>query len=183
MRTVLTASSLLTPLEQVSDPVLVIEDGRIARVSSRQAMPIPGGAQVQNFPGAVLAPGLVDIHIHGGECQDVMSAGASELEQFERFLARQGVTSYFPTTVTAPIDKTAVALERLAAAIETVSARGREGSLRAQPLGIHMEGPFLSHAKRGVHPPDQLQAPSLEVFDHLWQAARGKVSLMTVAPE
>jgi len=183
MRTVLTASSLLTPLEQVSDPVLVIEDGRIARVSSRQAMPIPGGAQVQDFPGAVLAPGLVDIHTHGGAGQDVMSAGASELEQFERFLARQGVTSYFPTTVTAPIDKTAVALERLAAAIETVSARGREGSLRAQPLGIHMEGPFLSHAKRGVHPPDQLQAPSLEVFDHLWQAARGKVSLMTVAPE
>ena len=183
MKTVLTASSLLTPLEQIPDPVLVMEDGRIAKVGSRQAMEIPAGAQVQDFPKAVLAPGMVDIHIHGGAGHDVMTAGASELEHFERFLARQGVTSYFPTTVTAPIDKTAVALERLAAAIETVSARRREGSLRAQPLGIHLEGPFLSHAKRGVHPPDQLQAPSLEVFDHLWQAARGTVSLMTVAPE
>ncbi len=163
--------------------MLVIENGRIAQVSSRQAIDIPAGAQVHDFPGAVLAPGLVDIHIHGSAGHDVMTAGASELEHFERFLARQGVTSYFPTTVTAPIDKTAVSLERLAAAIETVSERSREGSLRAQPLGIHLEGPFLSHAKRGVHPPDQLQAPSLEIFDHLWQAARGKVSLMTVAPE
>ncbi len=183
MKTVLTASSLLTPLESVAHPMLVIEDDRVAEVTSREAMEVPAGANVQDFPGAVLAPGLVDIHIHGGAGHDVMNASASELEHFERFLARRGVTSYFPTTVTAPIDRIAVALERLAAAIETVSARRREGSLRAQPLGIHLEGPFLSHAKRGVHPPDQLQAPSLELFDHLWQAARGKVSLMTIAPE
>ena len=85
--------------------------------------------------------------------------------------------------MTAPLDDTYVALDRLAAAIETTSARKRNGSLRAQPLGIHLEGPFLSHAKRGVHPAEHLLAPSLEVFDRLWQAARGKVSLMTVAPE
>jgi N-acetylglucosamine-6-phosphate deacetylase len=85
--------------------------------------------------------------------------------------------------VTASLDETLVALDRLAAAIETASARRRDGSLRAQPLGVHLEGPVLSHAKRGVHPTEHLLAPSLEVFERMWQAARGKISLMTVAPE
>ncbi|MGZ4827052.1 MAG: amidohydrolase family protein, partial [Terriglobales bacterium] len=179
----MTASALLTPLERIEQPLIVIEDGQIARVSSRQLSEIPAGTEVRDFPDGVLAPGLIDLHIHGGAGHDVMTANAGALEDFERALVRHGVTSYFPTTVTAPLDATSVALERLASAIETVSARSRDGSLRAQPLGIHLEGPFISHAKRGVHPPHHLQAPSLEIFDHLWQAARGKVSIMTVAPE
>jgi N-acetylglucosamine-6-phosphate deacetylase len=170
-------------LERISRPVLVIEDGAIAQVTSRDHSEVPAGAQVRDFPGAILAPGFIDIHIHGGAGHDVMAANAAALEEIERSLAKHGVTSYFPTTVTAPLDDTYVALDRLAAAIETTSARKRNGSLRAQPLGIHLEGPFISHAKCGVHPTEHLQAPSLEVFDRLWQAARGKISLMTVAPE
>src|SRR5262249_41960521 len=53
----------------------------------------------------------------------------------------------------------------------------------AQPLGIHLEGPFLSRACRGVHPPENLIVPTLSVFDRLWQAARGHIRLMTIAPE
>jgi N-acetylglucosamine-6-phosphate deacetylase len=183
VRTVLTASALLTPLERISRPVLVIEDGVIAQVTARDHSEVPAGAQVRDFPGAVLAPGFIDIHIHGGAGHDVMTANAAALEEIERFLVKHGVTAYFPTTVTARLDDTYVALDRLAAAIETTSARKRNGSLRAQPLGIHLEGPFLSHAKRGVHPGEHLLAPSLEVFERLWQSARGKISVMTVAPE
>ena len=183
MKTVLTASALLTPLEQIAAPMLVIEDGVIAQVTSRSDSEVPAGAEVRDFPGALLAPGLVDIHIHGGAGHDVMTADAGALQQMEQFLAKHGVTGYFPTTVTALLDETLVALDRLAAAIETASARRRDGSLRAQALGVHLEGPFLSHAKRGVHPTEHLLAPSLEVFERMWQAARGKVSLMTVAPE
>ena len=50
-------------------------------------------------------------------------------------------------------------------------------------MGIHLEGPFLSHKRRGVHPPENLVEPTLEVFDRLWQAARGHVRMMTIAPE
>ena len=82
--------------------------------------------------------------------------------------------------MTASLDVTLSALERLADAIE---AAEKNGVGRAQPLGIHLEGPFLSHAKRGVHPPEDLMQPSLGAFDKLWQAARGHVRMITIAPE
>ncbi len=184
MNTVFTAEQAFTPTEIISKARVVVEDGRIVSVGAREAIELPAGAREISFGDNVLAPGFVDIHIHGGAGHDVMNASAGELAAVERALAKRGVTSYFPTTVTAPLDATCIALERLAAAIETADANlACHGEQRARPLGIHLEGPFLSHARRGVHPPQHLKEPSLEIFDRLWQAARGKVSVMTVAPE
>jgi N-acetylglucosamine-6-phosphate deacetylase len=134
-----------------------------------------------DFPDAVLVPGYIDLHIHGGAGYDVMSADDGGLIAIETHLARHGVTGYLPTTVTAPVDETLWALERLADGIEKSHHRPEEG--RAQALGIHLEGPFLSHAKRGVHPPKHLQPPSLELFERFWQAARGHIRILTIAPE
>ena len=181
MNTVITAEHAFTPAGIVRNARVVIEDGRISAVGSRDGVEIPAGSLEVDLGANILAPGFIDIHIHGGAGYDVMQASANELAAMERALATCGVTSYFPTTVTAPIDDTCVALERLAAAIETAEAR--EPGLRAQPLGVHLEGPFISHSKRGVHPPQYLLEPSVEIFDRLWQAARGNVSLMTLAPE
>jgi N-acetylglucosamine-6-phosphate deacetylase len=184
MKTIITAGKAFTPTGTISNALLAVEDGRIVAVAPREAMEVPAGARVVDFGDNILAPGFVDIHIHGGAGHDVMQASADELAAVERSLAARGVTSYFPTTVTAPLDATYVALERLSAAVETADDRlSRNGGLRAQPLGMHLEGPFISHARRGVHPPENLQEPSLEIFDRMWQAARGKVSIITVAPE
>src|SRR5262249_44272645 len=88
-----------------------------------------------------------------------------------------------PTTVTAPLDQTLSALERLANAVESAERDQSTDDLRTCPAGIHIEGPFISHIRRGVHPPKNLLPPSLDVFEHLWQAARGQIRLMTIAPE
>ena len=106
------------------------------------------------------------------------------MPHLNKFLTTHGVTGYFPTTVAAPLDQTCAALERLADAIEAAQVPRADGDAsQARPLGIHLEGPFLSHKRRGVHPPEYLVEPTLEVFERLWQAARGHVRMMTIAPE
>jgi N-acetylglucosamine-6-phosphate deacetylase len=183
MKTVFTARSLYTPLEEVLDPLVFVEDGLITGVTSRTGHEIPAGARLVDFTGAILVPGFVDIHIHGAAGLDVMLASATEWPRLGKFLAAHGVTGYFPTTVAAPLDQTCAALERIADAIEAASKPAANGDVAAQPLGIHLEGPFLSHKRRGVHPPENLIAPTPQIFERLWQAARGHVSVMTIAPE
>jgi N-acetylglucosamine-6-phosphate deacetylase len=183
MKTVFTASSLYTPLEEVERPLLFVEDGTITAVSSQSRSDTPSNVSVIDFGDAVIVPGFVDIHIHGGAGLDVMLASAAELPRLGKFLATHGVTGYFPTTVAASLDHTYTSLDRLANAIEAAKSAANGDGVQARPLGIHLEGPFLSHKRRGVHPPEYLVAPTLEIFDRLWLAARGHVRMMTVAPE
>ncbi|HEX3740549.1 MAG TPA: N-acetylglucosamine-6-phosphate deacetylase [Terriglobales bacterium] len=175
-----TSKVLYTPLQKIEDAVLSVENGAIVSVTSRNHAEAASNKAVTDFGDCAIVPGFFDIHIHGGVNCDVMRGSADEMKKLETFLARHGVTSYLPTTVTASQDATLSALERLANAIE--SADKNEGG-RARPLGIHLEGPFLSHARRGVHPTVDLVEPSLGAFDRLWQAARGHVRMLTIAPE
>jgi N-acetylglucosamine-6-phosphate deacetylase len=177
----LSASRLYTPTAVIEQPLVLCEDGRIIDIGPRTAKAIPGSARLVDLGDAVLVPGFIDLHIHGGAGHDVMENDGSSLPVVETLIASHGVTAYFPTTVTAPLDQTLAALERLASAIEAPAARDK--SPRARPLGIHLEGPFISHAKRGVHPPQDLLAPSPARFERFWQAARGHIKIMTIAPE
>ncbi len=179
----LTANCLYTPLERVEQPLLLMEDGVIVEVASRVTREVPPGIRVVDFGDATLAPGFVDIHIHGGAGHDVMEADPSGLAEVEELLARHGVTAYFPTTVTAPLEQTWSALDRLAIAIESAKRDPGSRGKRAQPLGIHLEGPFLSHARRGVHPVENLLLPTVQAFTRFWEASRGNIRVMTIAPE
>jgi N-acetylglucosamine-6-phosphate deacetylase len=107
-----------------------------------------------------------------------MHASAAELAVVNRFLATRGVGHYLPTTVTAPIDQTLRSLEALANAVESSTPPNE-----ARPVGIHLEGPFISHAKKGVHPPADILPPDIALFDRFQQAARGHIRLITIAPE
>ena len=175
----LTAAALLTPRERIEQPLLLLDNGNIAEVTSRAARELPQGARHFDFPAEVLAPAYLDIHIHGGMGHDVMEPNVDGLARFETFLAQHGVAAYLPTTVTAPEENILRALDWLAKRIEETGASGPG----ARPLGIHLEGPFISHARRGVHPPEYLVAPTLSRFDRYWQAARGHIKVMTIAPE
>ena len=183
MRTVLTASWLSNGTGISEHPAIVIEDGRIESIGSQSAEAAASGAdQVLDFPEATLAPAFFDVHIHGAAGHDVMEATPEALASVGRLLAAHGTGSYLATTVTAPEDATLRSLSGLAKLIARPPARSQDGPV-TWPIGIHLEGPFLSHAKRGVHPPALLVEPDIALFDRFYDAGEGHVRLMTLAPE
>lgn len=176
--TVITASSAVTAQGEFLAPMLTIDDGTIVSVQSREAAAVPAHARHLDFPGAVLAPGLVDIHIHGSAGHDLMEGSPSSLAAIETFLARRGVTSYLPTTVTASREATLYALKKLGRACDSGASTGR-----AKPRGLHLEGPFISTAKCGVHPVADILAPDITLLDDFWDASASQVRMLTMAPE
>jgi len=182
MRTVLTAKRLSNGPSLIDQPIILIEDGCIASIHSRPTSDnhVSSSDQVLDFPEATLAPAFFDVHIHGAAGHDVMEATPEALKTMGRLLATHGTGSYLATTVTAPLDATLRSLSGLA---KLLSNPPEASEAVTWPIGIHLEGPFLSHAKRGVHPPDLLLAPDIAVFDKLYEAAEGHVRLMTLAPE
>lgn len=165
------ARKLICGVRELDYPVLDIdENGTILHIGTDE--------RALREDRSILTPALFDIHFHGCRGIDIMNANPAEYTAVAEFLARHGVAQFLPTTVTAPMDFTFRALERIADAIE-MPQNGRG----ATPLGIHVEGPFLSHAKRGMHPADALQRPSIDLFARMQEAARGHIRLVTLAPE
>jgi N-acetylglucosamine-6-phosphate deacetylase len=181
MKTWITAARLFTPTESIEQPVVAVEDGTIMSVTSRNSVEIPRGAHHFDFPRLVVAPGFVDIHVHGGAGHDVMQDDPSGRVGFEKFLAKHGVTSYLPTTVTAPMERILGALDRLGNVVSAEEAEHAHVGARA--LGIHLEGPFISAAKCGVHPTQYLLAPTLELFVRMLEASGKTIKMITIAPE
>jgi N-acetylglucosamine-6-phosphate deacetylase len=107
-----------------------------------------------------------------------MEATPEGLSCVGRFLAARGTGAFLATTVSAPVDVTLKSLEGLARIIAQAPVESE-----AKPVGIHLEGPFLSHGKRGAHPANRLLAPDIGLFDRMYEAAEGNVRLMTLAPE
>jgi N-acetylglucosamine-6-phosphate deacetylase len=184
--TVIHASLILTPEEEISDGVIVVEDSRIAALGHRDEVRVPADAIDYVAAGMTVVPGFVDVHIHGAGGHDVMEANARALDRITSTVARHGTTSIVATTVTAPIEDTCHALEGIARYIrshENPDELPKPGRLAAEILGIHLEGPFISPARRGVHPVESITRPSVEILEELLKAADGLVRILTIAPE
>ena len=148
-----------------------VENGRFAHVLED----VPGPAE--DLDGALVIPGLVDIHVHGCAGADFSDGDYAGLVRMARYLARRGVTSFAPASMTLPYD----ALDK---AFHAAARLHREGLADgARLMGIQMEGPFLSREKRGSQNPAYLRLPDWDRFLRLYDAAEGLLRIVYVAPE
>ena len=125
--------------------------------------------------GPYLAPGFVDVHVHGWGGHDAMGDPAA-LDGMARSLLRHGVTSFLPTAVTAPLGSLVAFAERVRAWLPDAPADG------AEPLGFNLEGPFLAPARHGAHDPALLLVPT-DVTGRDLEPLIDGLRLVTVAPE
>jgi N-acetylglucosamine-6-phosphate deacetylase len=177
---VIDAPRLLTPLEQYDEARIIITGEHIAAAGPRAAIPPPAAAELYNAPAMSLAPALLDLHIHGAGGHDVMEATPEALAAITQAVARHGTAAILATTVTASPDATCRSLEGIAGYIRSAA---NTAAGRARILGIHLEGPFISHGRRGVHPSEYIAEPSAKLFERFYEAAQGHLRILTLAPE
>src|SRR5262249_41676146 len=149
-------------------------------VGSRESLTLPSGAREVAMPDKIAVPGFIDVHIHGAGGHDVMEGNGEALSAVTTTVARRGTTSMVATTVTASPEET---MRSIAGIAKYSCAQHESGAARAEILGFHFEGPFISPARRGVHPREWIKLPSAELLERFLQAAEGKAQILTIAPE
>ena len=178
--TLLHIAKALTPKGEIPDAAILIRDGEIETVGPRSDVTLPGGAEEILAIDSIAVPGFIDVHIHGAGGRDVMEGSGEALSAITKKVAKFGTTSLLATTVTAGADDTCRAV---AGVSKYITTQHETSEPRAEILGIHFEGPFLSKERRGAQPAQFLQLPSAEYLERLLRAASGNARILTIAPE
>ncbi|MEX2081455.1 MAG: N-acetylglucosamine-6-phosphate deacetylase [Dehalococcoidia bacterium] len=132
-------------------------------------------AEVFDATGLTLGPGLIDIHVHGGGGHSFFTEDPERIRAYAAWAPRNGVTSFLISTIGRDSEHTAAILRALAPTIGAGAG--------AEPLGFHLEGPFINPDRRGAFEPGMLRAPSQEEFALYQEAAGGLIRQVTLAPE
>jgi N-acetylglucosamine-6-phosphate deacetylase len=171
---VLLSDAVFTPTERLAPGWVHVRGGQIAGAGEGDP---PGGVPALRLPpDATLAPGFIDLHVHGGGgCQ--VGPDPHEVASVARFHARHGTTGLLATTVPGPEAE----LAQTVRAVSAVARRGEPDAARV--LGCHLEGPFVSPERPGALDVRHLRAPDRALFDALLDAGSGTVQTIVIAPE
>ena len=168
---VITGGRIATPDRVLDDGWLAVTNGRIAGVGSGTP---PGDGTVEQIDvgGALVVPGFIDTHCHGGGGASFTSLDPDEQLRAVHAHRRHGTTTTLASLVSDPVD---TITEQVAALRELV----QDGEI----AGIHLEGPFISKARCGAHDPETLIEPDTGTVDKLLRAGQGAIRMVTLAPE
>lgn len=138
-------------------------------------MDVPETADILDYSGYQIAPGLVDTHIHGFAGFDVMDNSAEGIHKMSEGLLSTGVTSFLPTTLTSSFEQ----LEKVSATVASVADDVKGAKIR----GIYFEGPYFTEKYKGAQNPSYMKDPSLDEFAKWQKAANGLIKKIALAPE
>ncbi|WKC57728.1 N-acetylglucosamine-6-phosphate deacetylase [Borrelia sp. P9F1] len=182
------SKSVLTGNDKIENSAVLIRDGKIFDIITADRLEKVDLREYEmiDIKGNYVTPGLYDNHIHGFCGYGTDQCSTDSIIQMSHHLARYGVVGFLPTLYPRPID------EMIATIKACTNAMGKEKG--AKILGLHLEGPFFSPEKKGVHPISYLQEPSIEIMKKFIEASGGtftdsfgrkrtNIATMTVAPE
>jgi N-acetylglucosamine-6-phosphate deacetylase len=155
--TVLTNGTIITPIREIPNGAVVLEDGLIKDLGPADQVAAVACGRIIDVQGAYISPGFIDLHLHGAWGGEVMAATTSDLETMSIGLAKGGVTSFMPTTLSGPLPEIGKALQ----CIETVMKKGTSG---AKILGAHLEGPYFNQIQSGAQNPRYIINPKPEDY-------------------
>lgn len=162
---------------------LVVENGKITAVREQNHA---RANEVDDLHGNYLAPGFIDLHVHGARGRDTMEESAEAFRAICDYHASGGTTSLLLTTATAPLDKLLEVLDAIRTAVGTArrGVRTAQDAVRGirQVAGVHVEGPFISKAKCGAQRAEFIQSPSRASVQQLLDYS-DVIKRITVAPE
>lgn len=165
------AKEIILPNEVVKNAYLTIDQGKFVGFSTDK----PSKGEVIDYSEAIVAPGLVDTHIHGYKGFDVMDNDLEGLKIMSEGLLSCGVTSWLPTTLTA-------STEALDAVCQTIGTHYQEMT-GAKIRGIFLEGPFFTEKYKGAQNPKYMGDPSIEKLNKWNQLSDNLVNKIAIAPE
>ena len=168
--------TVITPFKTIKDGLVLFRGEKILAVGRENDIKIPKRAKMIDASNKIVAPGFIDIHIHGGKGKDVMEASYEAINELAKFLASHGTTAFLPTTVSASHGNLLNAVK----AVKTAMEKGTEG---AEVLGVHLEGPYINLEKRGAHDAEYVRPPSLDEIRELSEASGHAIKIVTLAPE
>lgn len=152
----------------LEDYYMEVEDGVIVGFSKNEP-------DSYEYLGEIVAPGLVDTHIHGYAGKDIMNAEEGALDVISKGLLECGVTSFLPTTLTDSKERTDAALKRVAAEHKDVKG--------AKVRGIFLEGPFFTEKYKGAQNPNYMSNPKIDYLKEWKEISDGLVNKIAIAPE
>src|SRR2546425_1584910 len=175
MRFTLRDAHLIDATTDISRGAITIDDTHILDVASPEYSDEHQDTII-DATGMILMPGFIDVHTHGGGGYNLQTTDAGEIRAFARWVPETGVTSFLIVVVGVP---DSIPEQQLRTAIDALDDQGKG----AEPLGIHLEGPYISVAKRGAHLPSWLRMPDQAETEQLLGITNGHLRLLTLAPE
>ncbi len=166
---------IVAPSEVLTGYGIVISHGKIVNMDLEQNIQESNIDEIIDGKGQFLSPGFIDIHNHGNSGYDFMDATVEAIDSIGKFHLQNGVTSYLGTVLTQSYENIIKAVKNI-----TYYENKKDSS---QILGIHLEGPFFSHSKKGAQPDKFIRDPDISFIKELIKISDYKLKMISIAPE